>query len=187
MKDAINKEGEWRTVSSEYLFNRPWLTARLDVVELPDGRINKEYYVLEYPDWVNIIAITEDGHFVMERQYRHALGITAYELPCGVMEKGETPLEAAQRELQEETGYGGGEWEEWLTAGPNPSSMNNLSHSFVARGVKKISSQQLDSTEDLTVHLLTQEQVIDLLKCDQIKQALQVGPLWKYFALNKLL
>lgn len=187
MKDAINKEGEWRTISSKYLFNRPWLTARLDVVELPDGRINNEYYVLEYPDWVNVIAITEDGHFVMERQYRHALGINSYELPCGVMEKGETPLEAAQRELKEETGYGGGTWEEIMTVGPNPGSMSNLSHSFLARGVAKITSQKLDSTEDLTVHLLSQDQVLDLMINDQIKQALQVAPLWKYFALNKLI
>lgn len=92
----------WKVLHSEYLIKRPWLTARRDELELPDGRIIPEYYVLEYPDWVNVIAITKDGHFVMERQYRHALGCTCYELPCGVMEEGETPLEAAQRELAEE-------------------------------------------------------------------------------------
>ena len=99
----------WKVLRSEYLIKRPWLTARRDELELPDGRIVPEYYVLEYPDWVNVIAITKDGHFVMERQYRHALGCTCYELPCGVMEEGETPLEAAKRELAEETGFGNGE------------------------------------------------------------------------------
>ena len=99
---------KWKVLSSEYLIRKPWLTARCDRLELPDGRIMPEYYVLEYPDWVNVIAITKDGKFVMERQYRHALGVEAYELPCGVMENGETPLEAAKRELLEETGYGGG-------------------------------------------------------------------------------
>ena len=104
IEKAVGDDGKWETVSSEYLFRRPWLTVRHDQVRLPDGRINPEFYVLEYPDWVNVIAVTEDGEFVMERQYRHGLGKTCYEIPAGVMEKGETPLEAAQRELKEETG-----------------------------------------------------------------------------------
>ena len=80
------EDKKWTILKSEYLFRRPWLTARRDHVRFPDGRENPEYYVLEYPDWVNVIAITNDGQFVMERQYRHALGRTSYELPCGVME-----------------------------------------------------------------------------------------------------
>ena len=98
------KDITWKVLRTEYLIKRPWLTARRDDVELPDGRTIPEYYVLEYPDWVNVIAITKDGHFVMERQYRHALGCTCFELPCGVIEQGETPIEAAMRELEEETG-----------------------------------------------------------------------------------
>ena len=111
MENAISEDGKWDIINSEYLFRRPWLTVRHDQVRLPDGRINPEFYVLEYPDWVNVIAITEDGMFVLERQYRHGLGKTCYEIPAGVIENGETPLEAAKRELQEETGYGEGEWE----------------------------------------------------------------------------
>ena len=100
MENAISEDGKWDIINSEYLFRRPWLTVRHDQVRLPDGRINPEFYVLEYPDWVNVIAITEDGMFVLERQYRHGLGKTCYEIPAGVIEKGETPLEAAKRELQ---------------------------------------------------------------------------------------
>lgn len=55
------KKEKWDILDSEYLIRRPWLTARRDKVRLPDGRINPEHYVLEYPDWVNVIAITEDG------------------------------------------------------------------------------------------------------------------------------
>ena len=65
MKSTITQEKKWTVLSSEYLIQRPWLTARRDVARLPDGRINNEYYVLEYPDWVNIIAITVDGEFVL--------------------------------------------------------------------------------------------------------------------------
>ena len=182
MENAITEEGKWEVLDSEYLFRRPWLTVRHDKVRLPDGRINPEYYVLEYPDWINILAITEDGKFVFERQYRHGLGKTCYEIPAGVIEKGETPLEAAKRELQEETGYGEGEWSPLMTISGNPSTTSNLTHCFLARGVKKISGQHLDATEDITVCLLDESQVKDLLESDQIRQALMAAPLWKYFA-----
>lgn len=172
----------WEILSSDYLIRRPWLTARKDKVLLPDGRVNPEYWVVEYPDWVNVIAITKDGQFVMERQYRHAVGMTCYELPCGVMEKGETPLQAAQRELMEETGYGNGEWKELMTITPNPSSMSNFTHCFVATGVEKTGSQHLDATEELEVHLLTREEVLELLRGNQLIQSLMISPLLKYFS-----
>ena len=178
MKDAITEEGKWKVLKSEYLFKRPWLTVRRDCVELPDGRQNPEFYVLEYPDWVNVIAITEDGQFVMERQYRHGLGKTCFEIPAGVMEKGETPLEAAKRELMEETGYGEGEWTNIMNVSGNSSTTNNISHCFVAKGVKKISGQHLDSTEDLEIVLLSREQVKDLMVNDQIRQSLMSSCRW---------
>jgi len=59
------KDNKWKILSTEYLIKRPWLTARRDMVELPDGRVIPEYYVLEYPDWVNVIAITKNGQYVM--------------------------------------------------------------------------------------------------------------------------
>ena len=176
------KEKTWKVLRTEYLIKRPWLTARRDDVELPDGRTIPEYYVLEYPDWVNVIAITKDGHFVMERQYRHALGCTCFELPCGVIEQGETPIEAAMRELEEETGYGGGEWTKLMELSANPSTMNNLAHCFLARGVEKVSEQHLDPTEDLSVHLLTREEVLNLLRNNEMMQSLMVAPLLKYLS-----
>ncbi len=180
-----NTEARWRVLDREYIIKRPWFTARRDKVELPDGRVIEEYYVLEYPDWVNVIAITKDGQFVMERQYRHGLGVDSTELPCGVMEKGEDPLEAAKRELLEETGYGNGEWTKLMAIGPNPGSQNNLTHCFLAVGVEKIAEQSLDDTEELTVHLMSEAEVKSLLENNQICQALMVAPLWRYFSDKK--
>ena len=171
---------EWKVLESEYLVRRPWLTARRDRLELPDGRIIPEYYVLEYPDWVNVIAITKDGQFIMERQYRHAARKISLELPCGVMEEGETPLEAAQRELLEETGLGGGQWKKLMELSPNPSAMSNTTHCFLAIGVEKIAEQHLDETEELSVLFMTKEEVKRMLNENQICQALMVAPLYKY-------
>ncbi len=187
MEDAISEKGKWKVLKSEYLFRRPWLTVRRDCVELPDGRQNPEFYVLEYPDWVNVIAITEDGKFVMERQYRHGLGKTCFEIPAGVIEEGEDPLDAAKRELMEETGYGEGKWRKIMTVSGNSSTTDNLSHCYVAEGVRKISGQHLDSTEDLEIVLLDTAQVKDLMVNDQIKQSLMAAPLWRYFSEQGLL
>lgn len=177
-----SKEIKWKILESEYIIKRPWLTARRDKLELPDGRVIDEYYVLEYPDWVNVIAITKEGQFVMERQYRHASGIYSTELPCGVMEEGEEPLEAAKRELLEETGYSGGNWSKLMTLSPNPGSMTNSAHCFLAVGVEKRAEQSLDENEDLTVLLMSESEVKALLENGGICQALMVAPLYRYFS-----
>ena len=176
---------KWKTLSSEYLHRRPWLTVRKDVVQLPNGVIHDEYYVLEYPTWVNIIARTRNGKSVMVEQYRHGLHEIFTELVAGIAEPGEEPIEAARRELLEETGYGNGEWRLNMVICANPGSQNNLTYSFIADGVEKISEQHLDTTEDVEVKLLDESEVIDLISSDKMKQALMAAPLWKYFATRK--
>lgn len=173
---------KWEVLSTEYLIRRPWLTARRDHVKLPTGAEIPEYYVLEYPDWINVLAITKEGEFVMVRQYRHGIGETRYELCAGVCGEGEAPIESARRELYEETGYGGGNWQLWMTESANPSAMNNLTYSFLATDVERISMQHLEETEDLTVHLLSEAEVRALLEGGELRQALMAAPLWKYFA-----
>lgn len=168
----------------EYLYRRPWLTVRRDRVRLPTGAVNDEYYVLEYPTWVNVIAIDREGRFVMVEQYRHGLQEVFTELVAGVAEEGETPLEAAQRELLEETGYAGGTWRLNTVLSANPGSQNNLSYSFIATGVERVAEQHLDETEDVAVRLLSRDEVLQLLRSDTLKQALMAAPLWKYFAEN---
>lgn len=172
---------KWKTIHSEYIIKRPWLTARCDEVELPNGVKNPEYYVLEYPDWVNVIAITKDGRFIMVRQYRHGLDEVFTELCAGVMEKGEEPEQAARRELLEETGFSGGQWQLWMVVSANPGSMNNLTYCFLATGVEKVSSQHLDKTEDLRYLLYDYDQVKRMVEQGEMKQALMAAPLWKYF------
>ena len=176
------KDMKWKILSSEYLIKRPWLTARRDIVELPDGRINKEYYVLEYPTWINVTAITKEGQMVLVRQYRHALGQTNFEIVAGVVEQGEIPINAAKRELLEEAGYGGGEWRELAVISANPSTTTNLTHCFLATGVEKVSGQHLDATEDIEVYLFSQENVKEMIRRGDFVQSLMLVPLLKFFS-----
>lgn len=175
---------KWKTLSSEYLYRRPWLTARRDVVELPNGQVHPEYYILEYPTWVNIIAITDEGKYVMVRQYRHGLADIFIELCAGVVEDGENPLDGARRELEEETGYTGGRWSLQCVLSPNASANTNLNYCFLAEGVVKTSEQHLDRTEDIEIVLLDRDELFALLQADKIKQALMAAPLWRHFALT---
>ena len=180
-----DKDMKWKTLSQKYLIEKPWLTARVDKVELPTGAIIDEYYVLEYPDWVNTIAITKDGMFVFVRQYRYAIGKTVNELCAGVIEKGEDPMDAAKRELMEETGFGGGKWQKWMTISANPSTHTNLTHCYLAMDVERMDVQHLDQAEDIEVRLFSRDEVMEMLEKGEIWQSLMAAPLWKYFAKEK--
>lgn len=188
MKSKIEHK-PWKVLRSEYISRDPWFTVRREHLQLPNGNEIDGYYVMEYPEWVNVIAITKDNEFVLVSQYRHGIGQTLMELCAGVAEKEDaSPMISAQRELLEETGYGKGNWKEYMRISSNASSNNNLVHCFVATEVEKISDeQQLDFSEDLAVHLLTLEEVKQLLLEDGMKQASQVAPLWKYMAENHLI
>ena len=170
----------WQVLESEYLFKQPWLTARREHVKLPTGAEIKDFYVLEYPEFCNVIAITKDGKFLMERQYRHAQHLTAIEIPAGCVEQGEGPLEAAKRELYEETGYAGGEWSKLMTISPNAGACTNYSHTYLAIGVEKVSTQHLEASEDIKVLLLDRDEVWRMLQNDEFHQAMMAAPLWKY-------
>lgn len=180
----LENEGlHWVVLESRYLYNRPWLTVRLEKLLIPNGNIVPEYYVLEYPNWVNIIAITKEKKFVMVKQYRPGIGEISLELCAGVCEKEDaSPLDSAKRELLEETGYGGGTWTEFIRVAPNASAANNWSYCFIAKDVEKIGEQALEETEDLTVHLLTLNEVKELLDNGKIVQSTMVAPLWKFMA-----
>jgi len=173
---------QWQVTKSRYLAHKPWFTARVDTLVHPAGKTIPCYYVMEYPSWVNVIAITQEGKFVLIRQYRHGLQQVNYEIPAGVCEtKDASLLESAKRELLEETGYGKGEWQLFSSFCANPATQNNLTYTFLATDVERIADQSLDETETLTVHLLAEEEVLALLQKGEIVQALMAAPLWKYF------
>lgn len=179
-----NDPGPWSVLSSSYLSRKPWLTLRQDRVRLPNGTIIEDYNVLEYPDWVNIVAITPEGMVVLVRQYRHGIRAVHYELPAGVCEMSDHgPEETARRELLEETGYGGGDWSPLMTLSANPGTHSNRSFTYLANGVVRMQEQRLEETEDLRVHLVSLEGLRHILATGGIMQALHAAPLLQYLLL----
>ena len=95
----------WKLLDTEYLVDAPWLKVAKEKCELPNGKVIDDFYTLWQPDWVLILARTSEGEWIMTEQYRHGTGKIALEFPAGIIDKGETPEQAALRELQEECGY----------------------------------------------------------------------------------
>lgn len=175
----------WKSFKSSYVFLCPWLKVRKDHVQLPSGVELDDFYVVESNEWVNVIAITMDGRFIIEEQYRHGIGRVCFELPAGNVFENEYPLEAAKRELLEETGFAGGDWVHFCTSAPNASGMNNFCYTFLARGARKVVEPHLEASEDIRVHLFTKEEIEQLLTTDSIIEGVMQAPLWRYLKENE--
>jgi ADP-ribose pyrophosphatase len=174
----------WEKLSSTYIHKGPWATLRSDRCQMPGGHIIEDYYVLEYPDWVNAVAITEDGKILMVRQYRHAAGIVSLEIPGGVIDPGETAEQGLKRELLEETGYLFDDFELLCVTYANPSTANNQTSCYLARGGRKVQEQHLDEQEQIIVTAYTVPEVKQMLLENKIAQALHCTGL--FYALYKL-
>ncbi len=175
----------WKTLSSEYLYRETWFTIRKDTCETQEGKIISPYYVYEFPTWVTAVALTEEGKIILERQYRHALNQTNYEIPGGCVDDTDINLESAiARELLEETGYRFANFEYLAKTSSNPSTNNNWMHIFLATGGKPVQQQTLDHNEDIEVHLFSMDELKQLLRENKIVQSMHVTAL--FYALEKL-
>lgn len=166
---------KWKTLSTEYIANHQYFTARKDVCEIPDGRIVPAYFVVELPVSVCAMAITEDGNVILVNQYRHPVGEILTELPGGFVDTGEDPDKAIARELLEETGYEFDAIDYVGKVAGNPGLLTGYTHLYLARGGEKVAKQSLDDNEQIDLLLVPVEDVRGMLQRNEFVQALHVS------------
>lgn len=172
----------WKLLNSEYLVDAPWLKVAKETCELPNGKVIDDFYTLWQPDWVLILARTAEGKWVMTEQYRHGTGKIALEFPAGIIDKGETPEQAAVRELQEECGFRlEGRCMAYLGAFPvNPDRHRGKFHVVFIDGVVKGGSTHFDSTEDIESLLLSDEDLQKKMADGSFNHPLQIAGYFKW-------
>jgi ADP-ribose pyrophosphatase len=158
----------WERLRSEKLFETPYFVLRSDRLRLPDGVIKDPYYVIERPDAAIIFPLTKEGEIILVRQFRPPLERMELGLPAGLVEPGEKPGAAARRELLEETGYAGGEWEPLGSLASSPSLKDNWAYLFLARGVAETSAPDPDEHELVEVVRVPVEDILGLIRGGQI-------------------
>ncbi len=163
----------WRVLETSYF--RPRF--RIDKVELANGNM-LDATIFEFRSWANIVALTKTGEVVLVRQYRHGICDVLWEFPGGVVEDGEVPMDGAKRELLEETGYAASNWIQIGQIYPNPALQTNTLYCYLALDVEKVSGQNLDAGEDIEVHLVPLEELVEMAKRGEFPHALMTAVLF---------
>ncbi len=179
MADSIKK---WDTLNRKFAGN----FRIFDLWEIerkhPDRQKSGSFVVLDSPRWVNIIPVTKGGNVVFIEQYRHGIDEITLEVPGGLVEAGEEPLAAAQRECTEETGFAGAGSAELLGENiPNPAFLNNKCWSFLWKDCEKVGAQKLDGHEDIRIVEYPLSSVKEMILDGQIKHSLVLTAFFFYF------
>lgn len=157
----------WRVLETRQLLDRsPWLSVFAETVETPEGRVVDSYYRVEQSDYAVIHAQTPDGLTLILRQYKHGARRVSPTFPAGGINKGEDPLEAARRELREETGYEAAEWRSLGSYVVQGNQHGCTCHMFQALGAVKVAEPDSGDLEEMRLELFTR---------DDLKAAFEAG------------
>ena len=180
MRLPPSKLGSWRELSSETVADARIFTVERSIAESPVDGKSRPFHRIRSVDWAQILPITSDNEAVMVRQYRHGSQRITLEMPGGLIDPGEDPATAAQRECLEETGYRARSAQPLGTVNPNPALFMHRLHSFYATGVEPAGAIQNTGTEVTEVVLVPDAELEGLLLSGEIDHALVVATLWRY-------
>ncbi len=176
----------WEKIGSEPGPELPLFRVRFDVMRHPTSSVTFKRLVLETNDWVTVVAVTSDRRIIMVEQYRFGVGGLTTEPVAGMVDSCEEPLDAAKRELLEETGFGEGRWRYLGAVQANPAIHNNLCHQWLAEDVVAVQPPTPDAGEAIHVHLMTLEEIKQAIATGRLMHPLglsalsRVYPLWDF-------
>lgn len=176
----------WPRESSEYLADCRIFKVRKDRVTDPRTGAGHEMFVLEHPNWVNILPLTNDDQIVLVRQWRQGTRTVELETPGGMVDPGETPEDCARRELLEETGYQADTLTVIGQVNANPAYQDNHLHYVLAEGCRQVAEPSLDHAEDLEVELVPVTRIPQLVASGEITHSIVIAGLYHLHRAGKL-
>lgn len=165
----------WEKLDSQLLADYRIFKSRQDIRRSPRTGQTHTFYVLESPDWMNVIPLTPEGNVVFVHQFRHGIEAVTMEVPGGLVEPNEPPQETARRELLEETGYAADKIIPIGTVTPNPAFLDNRLHTFLALNARQVATPQFDGAEDIAVSEVPLADVPALIGNGRIDHSLVVA------------
>jgi len=171
----------WKLLSSIKEKSYKIFDLRIDRAVSPRTGEEHDFYIFESHEWVNIIPVTKDREVVLIKQYRHGVRDVVLEIPGGIVEPGDTPLDAAIRELKEETGYTAKEMVLLGRTHANPAFMNNRCYSYLALDSFPDGAQDLDDKEDIEVLLRPLDDIPRMIREGEITHSLILAAFYRYY------
>ncbi len=160
----------WKTLSSTPILDGgKWLSVEDRTVVTPAGQIIEHWHWVTTPNYVNVLAVTPEGRYLVFRQGKYGLDGDSLAPVGGFMEPGEEPLRAAQRELLEETGHAA---DEWISLGQylvDPSRGVAVGNLYLARGARPVAPITADDLEEQHLLFLTRAELEEALRAGQFK------------------
>ena len=162
----------WPLISSEVAVDVGFFKVKRDRAQSPRTGQSRDFLIIHMPDWLQVVPVTKDGRVVLVNQYRHASRMAGLEIPGGLIDpEDKSPAEAAARELEEETGYGGGEMIDLGRFHPQPALIANRVSVFAARGVELTGQPTPDAGEDIEVVLAAPRELDEMMADGRIHNA----------------
>lgn len=159
----------WKLLARDLLFGAsPWVKVYRDRVELPNQRVIDDFYRVVLQDFAAVVAITTDQLLVMVRGYKHGIGRVVLSVPAGLVDAGESPVDAAQRELLEETGYTAPDWRSLGSFVVDGNRQCGTMHVFMARQAQRTQSPRTDELEELETDLMAPATVVRAIQNGEI-------------------
>lgn len=183
----MSEHQPWKVLSTHQVLDTPYLKVRREEVAVPGGPVIPDYYIIENRGWVGVVPVTEDGRLLINKQYKHGIGLEVIEFPAGAIDPDEDdPLETARRELMEETGYTflDSDVETLAHFYANPTGARTLIWWYLARNACKTGTPKVDPLEVIENQLVTPAELLAMIHHGTFCVQGQVGA--AYMALERL-